>query len=84
VTKREDKRVEERKLRDGIWRSQTKVKERNGRKEHAEGGVETARREKWRKCGKPERIRVTSFPCVRQEYARDSLVNLSSKHIVRA
>jgi hypothetical protein len=60
--------VGERKLWDGIWRGQTKVKERNGRKEHAEGngGVETARREKWSKCGKPEqRIRRSNelSPC---------------------
>lgn len=57
-----------------------KVKERNGRKGHDDARDD----ERNGGSGKPESIRVTSLPYVQQECAGDSLVNLSSKHIVRA
>lgn len=68
-----------------------KLKREIGEKEHTRaerkrGGEETEDagwRERNGGSGKPERIRVTSLPYVRQECARDSLVNLSSKHIAR-
>lgn len=63
-----------------------KVKERNGRGKSAKDGGKTENEERNGGSGEPEReFRVTSHPpYVRQECARDSLVNLSSKHIVRA
>lgn len=55
------------------------VKERNGRRGHGDGMTREMEEVESR-----ESIRVTSLPYVQQECAGDSLVNLSSKHIVRA